>query len=170
MRNFIGREATLSKIDRYFSTNDITCPKKLILHALGGQGKSQIALKYCQKSRDSHQGIFWINASSEITTREAFKRIATVLDGKYPSGLEDLDQKIQHVLRTLERWETRWILIFDNYDSPEVFDVRNFFPRSMSLYPINILLDTLLTGIGRWTRGDPYHKPESEPRTIWGTS
>jgi len=134
VRSFIGREEILSKIDDYFSTIDVTSPKVLILYALGGQGKSQIALKYCQISRESHQGIFWINASSEITTREAFERIATVLDGKSPSGLGDLDQKIQHVLRTLECWETCWLLVFDNYDSPEVFDVRNFFPRSMSFY------------------------------------
>ncbi|KAF4631143.1 hypothetical protein G7Y89_g6995 [Cudoniella acicularis] len=147
VRNFIGREETLSKIDYYFSIADVTCPKVLILHALGGQGKSQIALKYCQKSKESHQGIFWINASSEITTREAFERIATVLDGKSPTGLGDLDQKIQHILRTLERWETRWILVFDNYDSPEVFDVRSFFPRSG---PGEILITSRNQNLGRF--------------------
>jgi hypothetical protein len=169
VRNFIGREETLSKIDYYFSTADVPCPKVLILHALGGQGKSQIALKYCQKSREGHRGIFWINASSEITTREVFERIATILDETSPSGLGDSDQKIEHVLRTLERWKTHWILVFDNYDSPEAFDVRNFFPRSTSLYTINSPLSTLLIGMGRWARGDPHNKPESEPRTIWGT-
>ena len=133
MRNFIGREETLSKIDSYFSIADV--PKVLILHALGGQGKSQIALKYCQKSRENHQGIFWINASSEITTRESLERISTVLGGTSPSGLVDSDQKIKHVLRTLERWETRWILVFDNYDSPELFDVRSFSPGSIYIPP-----------------------------------
>jgi hypothetical protein len=134
MRNFIGREEILSKIGNYFSSTDIPYPKALILHALGGQGKSQIALKYCEKSRESHQGIFWINASSEITTRETFERITTILDGTSPSGLGDSEQKIKRVLETLERWKTRWILVFDNYDSPEVFNVKDFFPGSMSLY------------------------------------
>jgi ATP/maltotriose-dependent transcriptional regulator MalT len=135
VRNFIGREEILSKIGNYFSSPDVPCPKVLILHALGGQGKSQIALKYCEKLRESHQGIFWINASSEITTREAFERIATALDRASPSGLEDSDQKIKHVLKTLECWKARWILVFDNYDSPEVFDVREFIPSiSLSLH------------------------------------
>ena len=138
VRNFIGREEILSQIDNYFLTTDIPCPKAMILHALGGQGKSQIALKYCEKSRESHQAIFWINASSETTTREALERIATVLDGTSPSGLEGADQKIQHLLKALEtseRWEARWILVFDNYDSPEVFNVNDFFPRSTSPSP-----------------------------------
>jgi hypothetical protein len=133
--SFIGREETLSKIDDYFSTTDVTSPKVLILHALGGQGKSQIALKYCQRSMESRQGIFWINASSETTTREAFERIATVLDRTSPGELGDSDQKIQHVLNTIERWRTRWILVFDNYDWPGEFkSLRDFFPTSISLY------------------------------------
>jgi Cdc6-like AAA superfamily ATPase len=133
--SFIGREETLSKIDDYFSTTDVTSPKVLILHALGGQGKSQIALKYCQRLRESHQGIFWINASSETTTREAFERIATVLNRTSSGELGDSDQKIQHVLNTFERWRTRWILVFDNYDWPGEFkSLRDFFPTSISLY------------------------------------
>jgi len=134
--SFIGREETLSQIDDYFSTTDVTCPKVLILHALGGQGKSQIALKYCQRSKESHQGIFWINASSEITTREAFEGIAAVLDRTSADELGDSDQKIRHVLNTLGRWRTRWILVFDNYDWPGEFTSLNkkFFPTSISLY------------------------------------
>ncbi len=142
MRNFIGREEILSKLENYFSKTDIPCPKVVILHALGGQGKSQIALKYCEKLEESFQGIFWINASSEITTRGAFERIATVLGEGFPSGKRDADQKIQEVLKifeTSECWKARWILVFDNYDSPEVFDVREFFPRSTFSLPIRTL-------------------------------
>jgi len=85
-------------------------------------------------SKESHQAIFWINASSEITTREAFERIATILDRTSSSGPEDLKQKIERVLETLERWKSRWILVFDNYDSPELFKLKSFFPRSIYLY------------------------------------
>jgi hypothetical protein len=106
----------------------------LILYALGGQGKSQLALKYCELSRKTHQVIFWINASSELTTREAFGRIATLLDQTSSIAMGDIDQKIKLVLEILERWRTRWILVFDNYDAPGAFDVKHFFPRSISHY------------------------------------
>ncbi|KAH6681362.1 hypothetical protein B0J14DRAFT_633104 [Halenospora varia] len=146
VRNFIGREDILSKIGNYFSSTDIPYPKALILHALGGQGKSQIALKYCEKSRESHQAIFWINASSEISTKEAFERIAGILERTSSSGLGDSEQKIKRVLETLERWKTRWILVFDNYDSPQVFKVKDFFPRSG---PGEILITSRNQNLGR---------------------
>jgi ATP/maltotriose-dependent transcriptional regulator MalT len=105
-----------------------------ILHALGGQGKSQIALKYCEMAKESHQAIFWINASSETMAREAFGRIASILDHTFSSKVGDLEQKVNYVLETLERWKTRWILVFDNYDSPKGFEVKKCFPRSICLY------------------------------------
>lgn len=126
---FIGREETLSQMDVYFSGTDVTRPKVFILHALGGQGKSQIALEYCRRSRESHQGIFWINASSKTTTTEAFEMIANVLQ------LGNSNQKIKDVLSTLEQWSTRWILVFDNYDWPGTFgSLKNFFPTGISFY------------------------------------
>ena len=133
-RRFIGREDVLSNIDDYFSNTDVPSPKALILHALGGQGKSQIALKYCERSRESHQAIFWINASSKMTTTEGFVRIAAILDQSAASGLRDSDQKIKHVLELLENWTARWILIFDNHDTPEAFDLNEFFPRCRSAH------------------------------------
>lgn len=134
MRYFVERKDTLSKMSDYFSTTNDACPKIMILYALGGQGKSQIALKYCKMSREDHQGIFWINASSEATTKEAFAKIARGLDRTTPVELENSDQKVQYVLNTLGDWTTDWILVFDNYDSPSTFkQLRNYFPSSISI-------------------------------------
>jgi hypothetical protein len=108
----------------------------LILHALGGQGKSQIALKYCQRSEESHQGIFWVNASSETKTRDAFGSISNALDGPSLGEGGDLEQKIQHVRNTLGNWRTPWILVFDNYDWPGEFTIENmrkYIPTSTSV-------------------------------------
>jgi ATP/maltotriose-dependent transcriptional regulator MalT len=134
VHKFIGREDLLLKILNHFSVTDEAVPKILILHALGGQGKSQIALEHCRRSKESHRGIFWINASSEATTIQAFERLAAVLDKSLPAVLEKPEQKIKFVLDTLEHWGERWILVFDNYDSPRAFrNVKDFFPTSISL-------------------------------------
>ncbi|MCJ1232044.1 hypothetical protein MMC12_008725, partial [Toensbergia leucococca] len=110
-------------MDDFFSTTDVTRPKVLILHALGGQGKSQIALEYCRRLRESHQGIFWINASSETTTTDAFEMIVNALE------LGNSNEKIKDVLNILGQWRTPWILVFDNYDAPGTFrNLKNFFP------------------------------------------
>ena len=127
MSRFIGREETFSQMDDFFSTTDVTRPKVLILHALGGQGKSQIALEYCRRLRESHQGIFWINASSETTTTDAFEMIVNALE------LGNSNEKIKDVLNILGQWRTPWILVFDNYDAPGTFrNLKNFFPTGIS--------------------------------------
>jgi ATP/maltotriose-dependent transcriptional regulator MalT len=132
VRKFIGREHILLKILKYFLARDRRDPKVLILHALGGQGKSQIALEYCRRSRDCHRGIFWINASSEANATQDFGKIATLLNRNSSLILESSKQKIKFMLRTLEQWNERWMLVFDNYDWPQGFrNVKDFFPTSI---------------------------------------
>jgi len=80
VKNFIGREKELAKISSYFDC-EVKRPRILVLHALGGQGKSQIALEYCQRSRTIYHGVFWINSSSKITTVQSLVSIARELDG-----------------------------------------------------------------------------------------
>jgi Cdc6-like AAA superfamily ATPase len=49
-RNFIGREDILTKIDSSFFLD--LGPHVVVLRGLGGQGKTQISLKYCRRMRE----------------------------------------------------------------------------------------------------------------------
>jgi hypothetical protein len=122
VENFIGRESQLNEISSHFSNDRAAQPRILILHALGGQGKSQIALEYCRRSRGIYRGIFWISAGSKTTAMQSYRNIANLLLGVSPSeDSDDAEVVIRLVKAQLENWNERWLLIFDNYDQPELF-------------------------------------------------
>jgi hypothetical protein len=131
---FIGRETQLGEISSFFSANHIKRPQSLILHALGGQGKSQIALEYCHRWKETYHGIFWINASSEVTVIQSYVQIAAKLTAASSRRLEDAEADIRLVKNRLEGWNERWLLVFDNYDEPDKFPtVKRFLPCGISL-------------------------------------
>ncbi|RDW71025.1 hypothetical protein BP6252_07588 [Coleophoma cylindrospora] len=154
VERFVGRERILSQIQQHFSVPHKTTPNVLILQALGGQGKSQLALKYCQTMRKTYRGIFWIYAGSEASVSQTFETIADTLNHD-KSVLKDLQQKIQFVKDTLYKWDERWLLVFDNYDQPNNFTkVKDFFPEGRG----DILLTSRTQGLKRL--GTPLSVPE----------
>ncbi|KAM0803687.1 hypothetical protein BDR22DRAFT_45834 [Usnea florida] len=130
VKDFIGRENMLESIRSHFIGNQTGPPPCVVLHALGGQGKSQIALEYCRKWRETYRGVFWINANSEMTTTQSFGTIAGELEGASKLETSDSAALIRLVTGNLEQWREAWLLVFDNYDDPESFatEIRSFIP------------------------------------------
>ncbi|CAG8115642.1 unnamed protein product [Penicillium nalgiovense] len=78
---------------------------------MGGIGKTQLAITYAKSGGGSYSSVFWLNAVSKAT-------------------LNDNDKEL--VIR-VHRWlcapkNTRWLLIFDNYDDPDQFRVDDYYP------------------------------------------
>ncbi|KAL8813202.1 MAG: hypothetical protein Q9200_000431 [Gallowayella weberi] len=137
IKGFIGREAQLDDISTHFVKSSTLRPQVLILHALGGQGKSQIVLKYCQRWREKYPGVFWVNASSEDLALQSYARIASILNGDLSADVGDKDRVIEIVKSHLEDWDEPWLMVFDNYDQPDVFTgIRRFFPEKQSSHVI----------------------------------
>ena len=131
VKDFIGRESLLQIIRSRFSSNETGSPLNLVLYALGGQGKSQIALEYCRRWRDIYRGIFWIDANSATTVAQSCGNIAAELMGGPQIDATDSAAQIKMVKGHLERWNEAWLLVFDNYDEPEKFpEVEQFIPSS----------------------------------------
>ena len=130
VEHFVGRKTQLRKISSHFATGSRNNrPQVLILHALGGQGKSQIAIEYCQISEEQYAGIFWVNASSEDLAVQSYARIAAALSGN-SSKIGDGDTAVNFVTSSLKAWDQKWLLIFDNYDKPEIFSsIQKFIPE-----------------------------------------
>jgi hypothetical protein len=128
--NFVGREDELGQILACFSVRSHQSPHVMILHALGGQGKSQIALEYCRRARQTYRGIFWINANSKSLVLQLYKRMLMQLTSASSSSLPQNSEKIiEMVKHILEYWQERWLIVFDNYDDPRAFpDIRDFIP------------------------------------------
>jgi tetratricopeptide (TPR) repeat protein len=98
---------------------------------MGGQGKSQVALKYCHIAKGNpFSAIFWVDASSESTVQKSFEviseRIKTQMD-----ILLDTNARVDFVLRSLSDWPSPWLMVFDNYDNPTAFNnVEDYMPSN----------------------------------------
>lgn len=131
VKDFVGREEQLRQILLHFSRRPDSSPRILILYALGGQGKSQIALEYCRRARQTYRGIFWINAYSESLVMQIYEKMLAKLTSTPSSPLPgNAETTVEMVKNILERWHGRWLMVFDNYDDPHSFPrLRRFIPR-----------------------------------------
>lgn len=122
----------MKQIDIAFSqvADATTKPPVLVLQAMGGQGKSQIALEYCRRSRSRFQAIFWIDATSDASVQGGFEKIAKKFDSLAATGPRDRDEKIDLVQRKLANLEEEWLLVFDNYDDLSSYKLRPYLPPS----------------------------------------
>jgi tetratricopeptide (TPR) repeat protein len=125
-RDFVGRQDILAKIDLGFSSGN--SPRIVVLQGLGGQGKTQIALQYCQKSKNEYTAIFWVNATSKSTLEEAFSTISEKTKSN-DQVLQD-SERVQFVIDSLQEWQDPWLMVFDNYDDPDSFNnLQDFMPN-----------------------------------------
>ena len=119
----------------------------VVLHGLGGIGKTQLAMEYIRKHKEKYTAIFWLNANDEDTLRLSFRGIAQQVLKYHPStgilssvDLEgDLDEVVSAVKAWLDRQDNaRWLMVYDNYDNPRTsdtsdrstVDVRRYLPES----------------------------------------
>lgn len=79
-RFFVGRTTELQEIHEYFASHevreDLAC---VVIHGLGGQGKTQTALAYCNNYRDTYDATFWINAETHEQINASLRSIAKEL-------------------------------------------------------------------------------------------
>jgi hypothetical protein len=101
LKIFFGRDDELLKIASHFDDNDDR-PQIVGLDAMGGQGKSQIALEYCWRTRQIYKGIFWVNSGSLSGTTKSLVSIAHELDRSAAATLPDDDARVAFALHTLE--------------------------------------------------------------------
>src|SRR5258705_173599 len=98
---------------------------------MGGAGKTQLALEYCQRMKVSRKfrAIFWLDASSRNSLYSSIEAAAKQL---LPHRvLDNPDGAVALVSDVLSRWSERWLLVFDNLDNPEDLPwIVNFFPAS----------------------------------------
>ena len=131
VKDFIGRQEELRQIGSHFHQQSDR-PRILVLHAMGGQGKSQIALEYCQQQRKIYSGIFWVNGSSKSTLTQGIISVGREINAATTDALSNDDAKVAFTLRTLEEWEERLLMVFDNCDDPTTFpDIEHFIPQGI---------------------------------------
>lgn len=128
--DFIGRTAEIDSMRQVLQPGSpSTEQRQLVLGGMGGIGKTQLAIAYARRYKASYTSVFWLNATSELTLKASFRLLAGRI--VRPQELETLDDE-QALARALA-WlsyarNTQWLLLFDNYDDPDQFDISKYCP------------------------------------------
>lgn len=78
--HFWGRQDILAAIDENLLPGSaIKSIRSFALYGMGGVGKTQIALRYANASRDKFDAIFWISAEDPIKIGQSFRDMARML-------------------------------------------------------------------------------------------
>ena len=122
---FTGREDVLMDLhERLSRANGTTRPQALC--GLGGMGKTQAAIEYAYRYRESYRTVLWADAYSRETLSTAMTTIADQL------GLPERSEQDQSLAVTaIKRWlqdQPRWLLILDNIEDEMI--VRDLMPLS----------------------------------------
>jgi hypothetical protein len=146
---YIGRGSEISRLQELLLSNGPDRRKVVVIHGLGGVGKTQLAIEFARKHRDSYTAIFWLEGKSqEILVRSIASIIKRIPGAQQPTptlkevkGDEDVKKQAEEALAwlALER-NSNWLLIYDNIDQDTLwcsnvededsFNVESFFPRT----------------------------------------
>lgn len=118
---------------------------------MGGQGKTQIALEFCRQAQRGELScnfgdIFWVDAAESSTVSKSFAAMATKFSPK--QVFQDTESQIQYAKHALAAWTVAWLTVFDNYDDPEDFSIREFFPSSRYGHVLVTTRDSSLSSLG----------------------
>lgn len=150
----MAREDELSKIHRALQGDGSR--RAVVLHGLGGIGKTQLSIEYAKRHKDDYSAIFWLNIKDEDSVKQSFVKLAKQISREHPSAIpvssQQTNQNLDEVVESVKAWlslpnNTRWLMIYDNYDNPKlpgrrdptVVDIKEFLPES---YQGSIIITT----------------------------
>jgi hypothetical protein len=110
---FVGRNQFLNDLHQKLQAG-----RKVLIHAAGGQGKTQAALEYVKRFGGYYEDVAWVRASDERSLFESYREIASGL------GLlrqdEPSDADVQRAVKSWLSQHPNVLLVFDNLDRPEL--------------------------------------------------
>ena len=119
----------------------------IVLHGLGGIGKTQLSVEYAKRHKDSYSAVFWLNIKDTASAKQGFAAMGKRILRDHPSDklLRTLDMQgsLDDAVDGVKAWlsqplNTRWLIVYDNYDNPKApenpsetaVDLREFLPES----------------------------------------
>jgi hypothetical protein len=134
---FTGRTEELRRMRELLTLADPTFQRRVILWGVGGAGKTELAFQYALKYEDEFSA-FCVNARDETSIRKDYLAIAKSL--KLPevvtSSAGDLGNTIASaaVVEAVKEWfvdhNSDWLLIIDNADNLEAFNLNQYLPTT----------------------------------------
>jgi hypothetical protein len=154
VEHFVARKTELVEIHKELRGDGSR--RVVVLHGLGGIGKTQLTIAYAKRHKDDYSGIFWLNIKDEDSLKQSFVKVAKQISREHPLALRfssvDTNENLDEVVNAIKAWlslpnNTRWLMIYDNYDNPKLpgktnlaaVDIEMFFPES---YQGSIIITT----------------------------
>jgi hypothetical protein len=143
--HFVAREEELAEIHAALARNGSR--STVVLHGLGGIGKTQLSVAYAKRHKETYSAIFWLNIKDEESLKQSFAKVAKRILREHPSASPlsgvDMNGKLDEVVDAVKAWlslrdNTRWLMIYDNYDNPKLpgnsdnaaVDIHKYLPES----------------------------------------
>jgi tetratricopeptide (TPR) repeat protein len=110
-RYFTGREDILARIKKSFSSG-LGKERIVVLHGLGGVGKTQTALEYSYRYQDEYSVVWWVSAEDYTTIASDYVDLAVRL-GLVDATDSDPEKAVAATRAWLEE-KSGWLLVFDD--------------------------------------------------------
>lgn len=117
---FYGREYELGEIRQAL---DPCQPgrKSLLLHGMGGSGKTQLSLQHILQDGQKYAAILWIDASTQEHAMMSFAEAAGIISSSWPPDLPTVyagpDELLMVTARLRSTRYTNWLLVIDSIDN-----------------------------------------------------
>jgi transcriptional regulator with XRE-family HTH domain len=122
--DFVGRTGLIRVLRQRLFPQDGTPARPLVLHGLGGVGKTQLVVEYVHTHAPDYHLVCWIPSEHPTQIRSAYVDLAKKL-GIKASNAETAVTTVRETLRTFDE-DRRWLLVFDNADDAAV--IRPYLP------------------------------------------
>ncbi|KAI1349894.1 P-loop containing nucleoside triphosphate hydrolase protein [Xylaria sp. FL0043] len=121
---FHGREEVMKKIDEALEGPHDRL-RSVLIHGLGGVGKTQTALNYAYANAAKYDAIFWVRSETTLSINHSISNIARGL--KLPDSIREDANDEQNFLAFQSWLQTqasrksgrKWLMIFDNVENIE---------------------------------------------------
>jgi tetratricopeptide (TPR) repeat protein len=112
---FVGRDQQLADLHAALTATQATA-QAVVVHGLGGTGKSTLAARYAATHRDEHTLVWWVTADTPATIDAGLAALAVALQPALSQALP-LEALRERALQWLASHD-QWLLVLDNASDP----------------------------------------------------
>ena len=82
IEHFVAREEELAEMHKTLSGDGSR--RTIVLHGLGGIGKTQLTVAYAKRYKDNYSAVFWLNIKDEDSLKQSFAKVAKQILREHP--------------------------------------------------------------------------------------